>query len=300
MREKVLINNKEYIYVKNYRDNEELREGLNKLTEKTYGFNFRKWYESGYWGEGYIPYSLVDDNKLIANVSVSTMKVNVLGENKNYIQIGTVMTEEAYRNQGLSRFLIEKVLNDWEEKCDCIYLFANDTVLDFYPKFGFEKVNEYQYSISRVKEDNNITANKLNIDNYEEKQLLESIIKNNIVNSKLYVEENKNLIMFYCLGFLKECIYYIKEYNVIAICEYEDYTLNINDIFCDRKIDLDKVINILIDNRTKRVNLGFTPIDIDGYEKNMLYDDNDTLFVLKDKENIFKNNYLMFPILSHA
>lgn len=300
MNEKVLIRDKEYTFVKDYRDNESLREELNSLTDKTYGFNFKEWYESGYWGDGYIPYSLLDGEKLVANASVSIMKMNVLGKKKNYIQIGTVMTADKYRNKGLSRYLIEKIICEYKEKCDYIYLFANDTVLDFYPKFGFEKVNEYRYSISRVKKDTNIIANKLNIHNYEDKQLLESIIDNSIVNSKLYVEENKNLIMFYCLGFLKECIYYIKEYNVIAICEYEDDTLNINDIFCNRKFDLEKVINVLIDDKTKRVNLGFTPIDIDGYRKNMLDDKNDTLFVLKDKENIFKNNYLMFPILSHA
>ncbi|MEN8077395.1 GNAT family N-acetyltransferase [Clostridioides difficile] len=300
MNEKVLIRDKEYTFVKDYRDNESLREELNSLTDKTYGFNFKEWYESGYWGDGYIPYSLLDGEKLVANASVSIMKMNVLGKKKNYIQIGTVMTADKYRNKGLSRYLIEKIICEYKEKCDYIYLFANDTVLDFYPKFGFEKVNEYRYSISRVKKDTNIIANKLNIHNYEDKQLLESIIENSIVNSKLYVEENKNLIMFYCLGFLKECIYYIKEYNVIAICEYEDDTLNINDIFCNRKFDLEKVINVLIDDKTKRVNLGFTPIDIDGYRKNMLDDKNDTLFVLKDKENIFKNNYLMFPILSHA
>lgn len=300
MNAKVLIRDKEYTFVKDYRDNESLREELNSLTDKTYGFNFKEWYESGYWGDGYIPYSLLDGEKLVANASVSIMKMNVLGKKKNYIQIGTVMTADKYRNKGLSRYLIEKIICEYKEKCDYIYLFANDTVLDFYPKFGFEKVNEYRYSISRVKKDTNIIANKLNIHNYEDKQLLESIIENSIVNSKLYVEENKNLIMFYCLGFLKECIYYIKEYNVIAICEYEDDTLNINDIFCNRKFDLEKVINVLIDDKTKRVNLGFTPIDIDGYRKNMLDDKNDTLFVLKDKENIFKNNYLMFPILSHA
>ena len=111
MIDKVLINNKEYIYVKDYRDNEKLREGLNNLTEQTYGFNFRKWYEAGYWGKAYIPYSLLDGDKLVANVSVSIMKINILEEEKNYIQIGTVMTDERYRNQGLARFLTEKFLS---------------------------------------------------------------------------------------------------------------------------------------------------------------------------------------------
>ena len=97
----------------------------------------------------------MDGNKLVANESVSIMKINILEEERIYIQIGTVMTDEEYRNQGLSRFLMEKVLSEWENKCDCIYLFANDTVLDFNPKFGFERVYEYQCSQKKKKETSN-------------------------------------------------------------------------------------------------------------------------------------------------
>ena len=55
--------------------------------------------------------------------------MNVLGKKKNYIQIGTVMTDNEYRNKGLSRYLIEKIISEYKEKSDCIYLSANDTVL---------------------------------------------------------------------------------------------------------------------------------------------------------------------------
>ena len=300
MSEKVLINSHEYTYVKDYRDNESLREGLNKLTEKTYGFNFRKWYEEGYWGKGYIPYSLLDGNKLVANVSVSIMKINILGEEKNYIQIGTVMTDEEYRNQGLSRFLIEKVLSEWENKCDCIYLFANDTVLDFYPKFGFERVYEYQYLIKKNKEKSNEKVKKINIDDNNDKGLLENIINNSIQISKLHVKENKNLIMFYCLGFLKDNIYYIENYNAIAICEYNGEELLIQDIFMDKEIDLNIVINSLMNEETKVIRLGFTPINIEGYNKELLNDDNDALYIKSKNESIFNNENIMFPTLSHA
>ena len=300
MSEKVLINSHEYTYVKDYRDNESLREGLNKLTEKTYGFNFRKWYEAGYWGNGYIPYSLLDDDKLVANVSVSIMKINILGEEKNYIQIGTVMTDEEYRNQGLSRFLMEEVLHEWENKCDCIYLFANDTVLDFYPKFGFERVYEYQYLIKKNKEKSNEKVRKINIDDNNDKGLLENIINNSIQISKLYVKENKNLIMFYCLDFLKDNIYYIENYNAIAICEYNGEELLIQDIFMDKEIDLNIVINSLMNEETKVIRLGFTPINIEGYSKELLNDDNDALYINSKNENIFNNENIMFPTLSHA
>ena len=300
MSEKVLIDGDEYIYVKDYRDNERLREGLNNLTEKTYGFNFRRWYESGYWGKEYIPYSLLDDDKLVANVSVSIMKINILGEEKNYIQIGTVMTDEEYRNQGLSRFLMEKVLSEWENKCDCIYLFANDTVLDFYPKFGFKRVYECQYSIKKNKEKSNEKIRKINIDDNNDKGLLENIINNSIQISKLYVKENKNLIMFYCLDFLKDNIYYIENYNAIAICEYNGEELFIQDIFMDKEIDLNIVINSLTNKETKVIRLGFTPINIEGYNKELLNDDNDALYIKSKNESIFNNENIMFPTLSHA
>ena len=300
MSEKVLIDGDEYIYVKDYRDNERLREGLNNLTEKTYGFNFRRWYESGYWGKEYIPYSLLDDDKLVANVSVSIMKINILGEEKNYIQIGTVMTDEEYRNQGLSRFLMEEVLHEWENKCDCIYLFANDTVLDFYPKFGFERVYEYQCSQKKNKEKSNEKIRKINIDDNNDKGFLENIISNSIQISKLYVKENKNLIMFYCLGFLKDNIYYIENYNAIAICEYNGEELFIQDVFMDKEIDLNIIINSLISKETKVIRLGFTPINIEGYNKELLNDDNDALYIKSKNESIFNNENIMFPTLSHA
>lgn len=61
-----------------------------------------------------------------------------------------------------------------------------------------------------------------------------------------------------------------------------------------------EVIKILMTDKTKKVNLGFTPININGFEKNMLNDDDNTLFILKGMENIFEDNNLMLPVLSHA
>jgi len=58
-----------------------------------------------------------------------------------------------FRKQGLNRWLIEKALNEWKEKCDGIYLYANDSVVDFYPKFGFIPIHEYRYSSTLSKKD---------------------------------------------------------------------------------------------------------------------------------------------------
>lgn len=115
------------------------------LPEQVFGLNFRDWYRKGFWTDQYIPYVMADGERVAANVSVNIMNFVWHDVPKHYVQLGTVMTDPAYRGQGLARTLLEEVLKDWAERCDCLYLFANSSVLDFYPKFGFARTTEYQY-----------------------------------------------------------------------------------------------------------------------------------------------------------
>src|SRR5579864_3812539 len=99
----------DYTFFKGYQKNDQLRAAFNRLAEKTFKITFEVWYKAGFWNEKYIPYTLFDKDRAIANVSVNIMDFNTLGKHKRYIQLGTVMTDEDYRNKGLSRFLMEKV-----------------------------------------------------------------------------------------------------------------------------------------------------------------------------------------------
>lgn len=65
------------------------------------------------------------------------------GEALRLVQLGTVMTAPAHRGKGLARSLMEAVLDDWGRTCDGVYLYANGTVLEFYPKFGFVPAREH-------------------------------------------------------------------------------------------------------------------------------------------------------------
>ncbi len=62
---------------------------------------------------------------MLSNVSANRMKFLQNGEEKYYIQIGTVMTDEDYRKQGLASGLIKHVISEYENECDGIYLFGN-------------------------------------------------------------------------------------------------------------------------------------------------------------------------------
>lgn len=294
------INGKSYAFATGYKDHNALRGSLNALTRKTFGFDFEQWYLDGYWKKRYVPYSLSDNGTIIANVSVNIMDFLIEGETMRYIQLGTVMTDEAYRGQGLSRALLEKALSDWEDKCDLTYLFANDSVVDFYPKFGFTRADEYQCSKALDKSWQSTKARKLDMSSKTDRTLLENTIANTVPFSKVSMLNNTSLVLFYCTSFMKDDVYYIDKYDAAAIARYEEDTLLLLDIFCTHSIPVDDIINVLAKEQTRRVVLGFTPLDGTSFETNLLHEENTTLFIKTKKENIFEAKRYMFPALSHA
>lgn len=287
-----------YTYVKDYKNDDKLRKSFNELTEKTFCFNFIKWYSNGFWGEKYIPHSLVDGEKVIANVSVNLMDFDMDGTEKHYIQLGTVMTDEDYRGQGLGRYIIENIIAEYKDKVDGIYLFGNDSVINYYPKFGFVKGAEYQYS-KNIDSINNVKKiEHVDMSDKTNWERLFNAAKNSVSNDR-FTMANLGLIAFYTTGFMIESVYYLAEQDTYVIADVEEENLFIHQIISSRKVNLETVISSF-GSEIKKVVLGFTPYDGNGYKVEELHKEDCTLFILgKDLENI-KNKKLMFPTLSHA
>ncbi|WP_430966668.1 GNAT family N-acetyltransferase [Spongiimicrobium sp. 2-473A-2-J] len=295
----VLLHNIPYSFISDFKHNKDLRTSFNELTEVTFGFTLEEWYLDGYWGAQYIPYALLHGNKVISNVSVTIIEFLVGEEKKVGIQIGTVMTDKAYRNRGLSKFLMEQVLEEWKKRQGFIYLFANDRVLDFYPKFNFEKVAEYSYSKTVHSNSDSASVKKLNMDDAKDKAFLVETMKMAPPIAKISMRDNVPLLMFYCLWIKKSNIYYIDELEAIVIADFDGDTLYLNDVFSRGYVHLNDVVRVMSGNDVKRVVLGFTPLDETDYDKSLIKEE-DTLFILKDKVDDFKDQHWMFPVLSHA
>ncbi len=290
-----------YNLEKHVMENPDLRQSYNKLAERTFGLNFEKWYQDGY-GKSHIPYTLFEQGKAVSNVSVNLMKVLWQEKVHHYIQLGTVMTDSKYRKQGLSRMLLEEVLHDWKEKVDGIFLFANDSVLDFYPKFGFKRMEQYQYQrkMQYNEQKKKQVAVKLDVDKKEDLALLRKCYEKGNPFSKLQVIQGFDLLMFYCGSFLKDCIYYVKEQEAVVIAEQEDNTLYLLDVFCEKNKDLQEILTAITTEKINEIVFKFTPIKYHDCEVARVEDDNDALFVLEGKENIFAEENLMFPEIAHT
>ncbi len=287
-----------YRYVVDYKEDKRLRESFNALAIKVFDINFNSWYEKGLWGEQYIPYSLVDDNKVIANISVNLMRFQQDGRAKNYIQLGTVMTDKAYRGQGLSRYLMEQILAEYKDKVDGIYLFGNDSVLEFYPKFGFKSAKEYQYSKNVCTKSNTRTIQKVNMSERSNWEKLFIASKTAELNSRLAMN-NEGLLGFWATGYKKNSIYYMPEQKAYVIADIENQVLVLHEVFAAQRVALDEVI-AAFGSGIKEVVLGFTPYETEGYTIKPYHEEDSTLFIMGDSLQAIEKQKLIFPTVSHA
>lgn len=295
----ITTKNEKYICTNDVRDNEKVRKSFDDLSKKTFGLSFESWYQNGYWLSGYIPYVLIHNKAVVANISVNIMDMKYGSLKKRYTQLGTVMTDVSYRNQGLSRYLMNVVIEEWREKSDAIFLFANDTVLDFYPKFGFVKADEYQYFIPAPTTTIH-KARKLNMLDAKDVDLLRKTAQLGNHFSRFELLNIDGMLMFYCSKFMQDSVYFSERYNTVIIAEYNNDHILCYDVFGNIESSLCDILSTVAENDTDKIVLGFTPQNTDGFEVNLLKEKNTTLFLLSEKENLFEQNKLMFPLLSHA
>lgn len=289
--------------VSNYMCDDTLRHALNDLTKKTFGFDFESWVTGGYFEGDYIPYSFIEDGTIISNVSANRMTFLQNGVEKNYIQIGTVMTDKAYRRQGLAKKLMDHVVKQYKDSCDGFYLFANLDAVDFYDKCGFSKETEYRYSIKNefcMKKSAGEIFMPVNTGDKQMKQKYMDMVRRSAVNSSLEQLNKFGLQMFYTADM--ENIYYAKDMDCFIVADMEENTLLLQSIICENHVTLLDVLQ-RVRGEYHKCQLGFTPalkdMDICVAEQ---YDgaDDYRLFYLGEQLKSIENEKLYFPELSHA
>lgn len=287
-----------YKFIKAYQSNDTYRNSFNELAQSVFALDFEDWYQNGYWTNKYIPYSFLHNDRVIANVSVNPMKFVHNGVVKNYVQLGTVMTDKTYRNQGLIRNIINEIESDYSNKVDGFFLFANKTVLDFYPKFGYERVREhsfYQHPVIHSE----MTARKVPMKTRDDFKLMEEAVNNSCIQSRFWMIENMELIMFYVTCFMNQNIYEIKNQNAYVIAELNKGELFLHQVFSPEKVDLKQVI-VSFGKEVQKVRLGFTPLEEDGFQWEEIKD-GDTVLHGKGSSFLELDKWMQrIPTLSHA
>ena len=289
--------------VSNYMHDDTLRHALNELTRKTFGFDFESWVTNGYFEGDYIPYSFIEDGKIISNVSANRMTFLQNGVERNYIQIGTVMTDETYRKQGLARKLMDHVVKQYEDECDGFYLFANLRAVDFYDRCGFSKINEYRYFIKEEFGRNKSEGERflpVNPADMQMKQKYMDMVRHSVANSSMEQLNKFGLQMFYTADM--ENVFYAKDIDCFIVAELEEDTMVLQSIVCAEQVTLSDVLQYM-GGEFHKCRLGFVPVQND---RRMCiaerYDGGDDyrLFYLGQELKSIEQDKLSFSELSHA
>lgn len=280
----------------NYMQDFSLRQQLNRLTQKTFGFDFQDWESGGYDVGDYIPWSYVQDGRMISNVSANRMCFLQNGELRNYIQIGTVMTDTAYRHQGLARDLMEKVLAAYAPQCDGFYLFGDLSALGFYEKMGFTQCLQYQY---RLKESVLQTQCGFSPVTREGLGRYLDAVRTAAPNSAFDLRNKFGLQLFYTASL--QDVFHCEELDCYIVLAQGE-TPVLKSVICPRIIPLQEILirlpcpcDGLVLGFTPRPEdaTPFTPEPFDGGEDYRLFYKGDALAAVS-RERLF------FPLLSHA
>lgn len=282
-------------FVQGYKADEPYGKSLTGLANLIFGINLNK------WDNRYIPFSYMDGEAVAANVSINLLDLIIRGERRSALQIGTVMTHPDYRKRGLSARLMNRVLDEYGDKCDYIYLFANRNVLDFYPRFGFEPVEEHQFTLdysAGPKKGNGIR--KLDMNNSEHVRFLAHFTSERIpVSRRFGTDRAHGILMFYCRNVFTNDIYYLEQEDVTAIFQRKEGRIDLYDLIGRREINLEAILAQISDEDTQEIVFHYTPDDQGMGITSRLFTGDEVLFVKANGNNRWPEN-CKHPLTSQA
>lgn len=253
-------------YVIEYFDDKKLFLSFNELAAENFSLDFSIWKNSGCCDGTYIPHSFVHEGRIIANVSVTKTEMMINGKEVNGIQIGTVMTHPLYRGQGLSRKLVESVMKEYSY-AEFIYLFANDSVLEFYPKFGFVSSDEFIYCNENISSFGILSGNRrLFGGNAEDISLLKDKLSKRNFQSKCFgVKGSVSIPLWHFLNTYTDAFHYIAPLECVAVYSILNDELQLYDVISESSLKAVDVIPYIVEGGIKKIIYNFMPDDFDSY-----------------------------------
>ena len=248
-------------YVQDYKNNEALRASFNTLTRDVFGFDFENWYRQGYWTDQFRCFSLADHGRIVANTSASTFNFVICGQQRKAVQIGAVMTHADYRGQGLAARLMNRVLKEHDGKCDFMFLFANETVLNFYPKFGFDRIGQNVFTLcGDTYAANTSGLRRLDLAQPGDMTLMHRLASTRVpVSQQFGVSNDLGVLSFWLTGPFAKDIWYLAEQDIAVVLRQKEDATHIYDILSPRQVAQNDVLHQVITAGTRKVQLHFTP-----------------------------------------
>ena len=220
---------------------------------------FRRWYEFGGWEPSYRAFALFDGEEIVANVSIQRMSMVVNGAACTGLQLGAVGVLPEQRGRGLQRKLMEFVLKQATPN-DLVFVFGNDEVVDFYPRFGFRRQEEWIFSTDARIAPQPGGLRRLSVDCASDRALLAATAaRARPVTERFGATRYDSVLLWYWSNGLGFEAYYHERDAAIVFLEQDANVLRICDVLAAGVIDLEAYFPHLIGEPIDHVEFGFTP-----------------------------------------
>jgi predicted N-acetyltransferase YhbS len=220
---------------------------------------FRGWYEHGGWDERYVVHACVEGDELVASASVQRMELVLHGQRVRGHQLGAVGTLPTHRQRGLQRGVMERALQGVAPD-DLAFLFANERVLEFYPRFGFSRMRESVSAAERRVVPGGAPLRALDLASADDRATLRRVAQRATpVTSRFGARDYGGVVLWYWSNFFPRALRYTEEHDAIVIADQHGERLHVYDVLAAGELDVEAMLGRVVTAPVSSVVLGFTP-----------------------------------------
>ena len=221
--------------------------------------SFRRWCELGGWDENYLAIAITEGDEIVANASLMRMSLVLQGRELTGWQLGAVGVVPERRGAGLQRIIMPRAL-DVAARNDVVFLFANDSVLDFYPRFGFRRAQEVVFGADHAVTPAKDRLRVLSLESADDRRLLARLAAEaKPVTEAFGARRYGSVLLWYWTNFYQDCFYYWEECDALVIAEQDGDCLRICDVLARERLDLTSCLPRVATAPAHRLEFGFTP-----------------------------------------
>lgn len=224
------------------------------------GIDFRRWAALDAWSAEYDVLAFVDDERVVASIGRTQMPLIVDGREMVALQLGAVSTRGALRGQGLSRRLLDETLAEADRRSQPVFLFANPTVLDFYPRFGFRRAAQSRFGADVAILPAAARAQAFDTDDAAQRSRLAALCARALPAGSGFGSRSYYSILLWHLCNRPMAAHWLEAGEALAVTSEEDDRLVLHDLVAVRGFDLRTALPALATRRAMAVEFGFEPL----------------------------------------
>ncbi len=223
------------------------------------GIDFRPWAARGGWTDGYEIFALAEDDELVAGIGRSRMTFVWGGRECTGYQLGAVGTLPGRRGRGHSRILMDWLIGALDTPGQPVILFANDSVLDFYPRFGFRRVMQQHFGTDVALLPSGPPLRRLDLDDAPERARLAHLSTAATATGRGFGARDFHPIRLWHLSCRPLAAHWLDDPEALLVTSEAAGLLTVHDVLAGAPFNLQSALPRLIDGPVTSLAFGFEP-----------------------------------------